>query len=117
MAFDNGLRKHLFINVPPEDRNPATVGNTTAAAEMKEHIALFNSALANHIIAFSERNPSKFDVQLLHSCSYLSLRCYCNDIRRERSLQQHLGQCGRVWIFKYHWVRAIIKIAPALLCM
>ncbi|KAH7877980.1 uncharacterized protein C8R40DRAFT_879129 [Lentinula edodes] len=58
MAFDNGLRKHLFINVPPEDRNPATVGNATAAAEMKEHIALFNSALANHTIAFSERNPN-----------------------------------------------------------
>ncbi|KAJ3895479.1 hypothetical protein GG344DRAFT_85942 [Lentinula edodes] len=58
MAFDNGLRKHLFINVPPEDRNPATVGNVTAAAEMKEHIALFNSALANHTIAFSEKNPN-----------------------------------------------------------
>ncbi|KAJ3921154.1 hypothetical protein F5877DRAFT_36602 [Lentinula edodes] len=58
MAFDNGLRKHLFINVPPEDRNPATVGNATAAAEMKEHIALFNSALANHTIAFSEKNPN-----------------------------------------------------------
>ncbi|KAJ3854060.1 hypothetical protein EV368DRAFT_73109 [Lentinula lateritia] len=58
MAFDNGLKKHLFINVPPEDRNPATVGNATAAAEMKEHIALFNSALANHTIAFSEKNPN-----------------------------------------------------------
>ncbi|KAJ3825073.1 hypothetical protein F5878DRAFT_229673 [Lentinula raphanica] len=55
-AFDNGLKQHVFINVPPEDRNPATVGNATASAEMKEHIALFNVALSNHTAAFTARN-------------------------------------------------------------
>ncbi|KAJ3731134.1 hypothetical protein DFJ43DRAFT_1081644 [Lentinula guzmanii] len=57
-AFNNGLEKHVFLNVPPEDRNPATVGNATASAEMKEHIALFNSALSRHTAAFAKRNPN-----------------------------------------------------------
>ncbi|KAE9400471.1 hypothetical protein BT96DRAFT_1097653, partial [Gymnopus androsaceus JB14] len=57
MAFDNGLKNHVFINVPPEDRNPSYIGNVTEAAELKGNIALFNDALLNHSAAFVSQNP------------------------------------------------------------
>ncbi|KAF9013238.1 hypothetical protein BDQ17DRAFT_1386831 [Cyathus striatus] len=56
-AADNGLRAHLFINVPPEDRSPAIIGDTTKVALMKEHILLFNNVLDQHITAFEKANP------------------------------------------------------------
>jgi len=58
MAFDKGLSKHLFINVPPEDRSPSFVGDPTAAAALKNHIQLFNDALSQHSAAFAAQNPS-----------------------------------------------------------
>jgi len=57
MAHDNGLRSHLFINVPAEDRNPATVGNAANSAKMKLHIQQYNTALTNHIQSFQAANP------------------------------------------------------------
>jgi len=57
MAFDNGLQNHVFINVPPEDRSPSSLGDATNAAELKENIALFNAALLNHTAAFAAQNP------------------------------------------------------------
>lgn len=59
MAFDNGLKNHLFINVPPEDRAPGTLGDATKAAELKENIALYNAALLNHTAAFAVQNPGE----------------------------------------------------------
>ncbi|KAK7469294.1 hypothetical protein VKT23_003778 [Stygiomarasmius scandens] len=57
LAFDNGLTTHLFINVPPEERSPGTLSNPTKVSTAKEHIDLFNGALANHASAFSSANP------------------------------------------------------------
>ncbi|KAJ7212045.1 hypothetical protein GGX14DRAFT_621460 [Mycena pura] len=45
MAHDNGLRSHLFINVPAEDRNPATVGNAANSAKMKLHIQQYATTM------------------------------------------------------------------------
>ncbi|KAF8139543.1 hypothetical protein K438DRAFT_709694 [Mycena galopus ATCC 62051] len=56
MAHDNGLKTHLFINVPPEDRAPGTVGDPTKAATLKTNIAQFNAILANHVTAFEAAN-------------------------------------------------------------
>ncbi|KAF9476538.1 hypothetical protein BDN70DRAFT_914472 [Pholiota conissans] len=56
-ATDRGLRTHLFINVPPEERTPASLGNPTKAALLKTHIDEFNTALASHISAFEAVNP------------------------------------------------------------
>jgi len=56
-ADDNGLHTHLFLNVPPEERAPGTLGSATKAAAMKAHIDLFNAALANHTAAFAASNP------------------------------------------------------------
>jgi phospholipase/lecithinase/hemolysin len=56
-AFDNGLNgAHLFINVPPEERNPASLGqNNTAYAT---HIQQYNGILADYVADFANRNPS-----------------------------------------------------------
>ncbi|KAF5385666.1 hypothetical protein D9757_005474 [Collybiopsis confluens] len=59
LAFDHGLTNHVFINVPPEDRSPGSVGNPTSAANLKNHIALFNAALSNHSASFATQNPSE----------------------------------------------------------
>ncbi|KAF9077718.1 hypothetical protein BDP27DRAFT_1499370 [Rhodocollybia butyracea] len=57
MAFDNGLSKHVFINVPPEDRNPATLG-TSNEPKLESNVQMFNDALSNHTAGFAEQNPS-----------------------------------------------------------
>ncbi|KAJ6559118.1 hypothetical protein DFH09DRAFT_519937 [Mycena vulgaris] len=54
-AHNNGLRTHLFINVPAEDRAPGTLG-TTKATTMKTHLLQFNTILAKHITAFKAAN-------------------------------------------------------------
>ncbi|KAF8158099.1 hypothetical protein B0H34DRAFT_845475 [Crassisporium funariophilum] len=56
-ATDNGLRTHLFINVPPEERAPGSINSPTKAALLKAHIELFNSILASHIATFEATNP------------------------------------------------------------
>ncbi|KAF8957252.1 hypothetical protein BDZ97DRAFT_1906861 [Flammula alnicola] len=55
-ATDRGLRTHLFLNVPPEERAPDTISSPTKAALLKEHIDDFNSVLATHIEAFEATN-------------------------------------------------------------
>jgi phospholipase/lecithinase/hemolysin len=55
-AHDNGLKTHLFINVPAEDRSPSIVGDPTKSATMKTHLTQFNSILANHVMAFKAAN-------------------------------------------------------------
>ncbi|KAJ7134696.1 hypothetical protein C8R44DRAFT_610060 [Mycena epipterygia] len=55
-AHNNGLHTHLFINVPPEDRSPGSVGNPTNAATLKTHISEYNTILADHITAFKAAN-------------------------------------------------------------
>ncbi|KAF7288527.1 Lysophospholipase A [Mycena chlorophos] len=58
LAHDNGLTTHLFINVPAEDRNPSSLGNSAASqATYKLHIEQFNSALDSSIRAFKASNP------------------------------------------------------------
>ncbi|KAF8194141.1 hypothetical protein BJ912DRAFT_959517 [Pholiota molesta] len=56
-ATDRGLRTHLFINVPPEERAPGTINSPTKAALLKAHIDGFNTVLADHIAAFEAANP------------------------------------------------------------
>ncbi|EIN12675.1 hypothetical protein PUNSTDRAFT_60790 [Punctularia strigosozonata HHB-11173 SS5] len=56
-AFDNGLRgAHLFINVPPEERNPASLGKNNTA--YTAHIQQYNSLLADYVANFAKKNPS-----------------------------------------------------------
>ncbi|KAF9476547.1 hypothetical protein BDN70DRAFT_812120 [Pholiota conissans] len=56
-ATDRGLRTHLFINVPPEERSPGSLGSPTKAALLKTHIDEFNAVLAAHISGFEAANP------------------------------------------------------------
>ncbi|PPQ91703.1 hypothetical protein CVT25_012916 [Psilocybe cyanescens] len=56
-ATNRGLRTHLFINVPPEERSPSSLGDPTKAALLKTHIDEFNHILADHITAFETSNP------------------------------------------------------------
>lgn len=56
-ATNRGLRTHLFINVPPEERSPGSLGDPTKAALLKTHIDEFNAILSDHISAFEASNP------------------------------------------------------------
>ncbi|KAF8890012.1 putative lysophospholipase [Gymnopilus junonius] len=56
-AADHGLHAHLFINVPPEERSPGSLGDPTNAALLKTHIDEFNTILASHISTFQAANP------------------------------------------------------------
>jgi phospholipase/lecithinase/hemolysin len=49
-----GLKTHLFLNVPPEDRNPSYLTNSTKAAIQKQHVSGFNSALKTAIGKFKQ---------------------------------------------------------------
>jgi len=53
-ASHHGLKTHLFLNVPPEERSPGSLGNP---GQLQEHINLFNSILADHIGVFSKTHP------------------------------------------------------------
>jgi len=55
-AAQHGLKTHLFLNVPPEERAPGSLGNP---GQLKDHINLFNSVLASHIIRFAESYPGQ----------------------------------------------------------
>ncbi|KAG7440876.1 uncharacterized protein BT62DRAFT_909739 [Guyanagaster necrorhizus] len=55
-AYDNGLKQHLFINVPPEERSPAANTNTTKAGILKSHVDGYNAALKNHVQLFTRQN-------------------------------------------------------------
>jgi phospholipase/lecithinase/hemolysin len=48
-----GLNTHLFINVPPEERNPANAANATKAVKEKGLVDGFNTALRTAIANFS----------------------------------------------------------------
>ncbi|KAF5360356.1 hypothetical protein D9756_004685 [Leucocoprinus leucothites] len=54
LAAQHGLMTHLFLNVPPEERSPGSLGNP---GQLKDHIGLFNSVLANHITQFERSHP------------------------------------------------------------
>lgn len=56
-ATDRGLHTHLFINVPPEERAPGSLGDVTKAALLKAHIDEFNAVLDTRIAAFEAANP------------------------------------------------------------
>ncbi|GLB38396.1 putative carbohydrate esterase family 16 protein [Lyophyllum shimeji] len=56
LAYDRGLKNHLFINVPPGERAPASINNPSKAALQRQHIELFNAVLANHTAAFAAKN-------------------------------------------------------------
>jgi phospholipase/lecithinase/hemolysin len=47
-----GLKAHLLLNVPPEDRNPSYATNATRAATMQQRVEGFNSALQDAITEF-----------------------------------------------------------------
>ncbi|KDQ62303.1 carbohydrate esterase family 16 protein [Jaapia argillacea MUCL 33604] len=59
MAYDRGLNStHLFINVPPEERSPAQVFDTTNGPILQQHIVDFNAVLAEHVQQFAAANPT-----------------------------------------------------------
>lgn len=53
-AVQHGLKTHLFLNVPPGERAPGSLSNP---GQLRDHINLFNSVLASHIIRFAESYP------------------------------------------------------------
>ncbi|KAI5896838.1 uncharacterized protein SCHCODRAFT_02533337 [Schizophyllum commune H4-8] len=55
-AHDSGLTTHLFLNVPPEERSPGYVNDVEKGTLLKEHIALYNAALEDHIAQFKAAN-------------------------------------------------------------
>ncbi|THH15035.1 hypothetical protein EW146_g5380 [Bondarzewia mesenterica] len=66
LAYAVGLRgTHLFINVPPGDRSPNSLGNPDNAAIQKQHIAEYNTALDVYVdqlaIAHPDLNVFIFD--------------------------------------------------------
>ncbi|KXN88293.1 hypothetical protein AN958_07752 [Leucoagaricus sp. SymC.cos] len=54
LASEHGLKIHLFLNVPPEERAPGSLGNP---GQLQEHIDLFNSVLADFISHFHSTHP------------------------------------------------------------
>ncbi|KAL0573782.1 hypothetical protein V5O48_008169 [Marasmius crinis-equi] len=56
LAHDNGLKSHLFINVPPEDRSAFWVGRANAG-DLRSRIQSFNQILAEYKERFAECNP------------------------------------------------------------
>ncbi|KAF8073761.1 putative lysophospholipase [Lyophyllum atratum] len=56
LAYNHGLRNHLFINVPPGGRAPASVGNPTKSALQNTRTQQYNTILANHVAAFAANN-------------------------------------------------------------
>ncbi|KAL0573786.1 hypothetical protein V5O48_008173 [Marasmius crinis-equi] len=58
LAHDNGLKTHLFINVPPGDRSPIWLTRTDASV-IRSHIQLYNQVLAEHSEDFASRNPGE----------------------------------------------------------
>ncbi|KAF9468508.1 hypothetical protein BDZ94DRAFT_1287020 [Collybia nuda] len=57
LAHDQGLRNHIFINVPPGNRAPASIGNPTKAATLKLHIDQYNAILTKYVARFVVANP------------------------------------------------------------
>ncbi|KAK0464468.1 uncharacterized protein EV420DRAFT_1618320 [Desarmillaria tabescens] len=55
-TYDNGLKQHLFINVPPGERSPLANTNVTKAGILKSHVDSYNTALKNHVQLFTRRN-------------------------------------------------------------
>ncbi|KAF9452975.1 carbohydrate esterase family 16 protein [Macrolepiota fuliginosa MF-IS2] len=53
-ASEHGLGTHLFLNVPPEERSPGSLGDP---GQLKDHIDLFNGVLASHIDGFAKAHP------------------------------------------------------------
>ena len=67
LAYTAGLRgTHLFVNVPPGERTPASLPNPTKAAIQKQRIAEYNAALDARVDQFAAAHPAstvlKFDV-------------------------------------------------------
>ncbi|KJA17997.1 carbohydrate esterase family 16 protein [Hypholoma sublateritium FD-334 SS-4] len=56
-ATEAGLRAHLFLNVPPEERAPGTLGDAAKAALLAQNVGAFNAALAESVAKFAEANP------------------------------------------------------------
>ncbi|ETW81017.1 hypothetical protein HETIRDRAFT_240452, partial [Heterobasidion irregulare TC 32-1] len=66
LAYTVGLRgTHLFVNVPPGERTPASLPNPTKAAIQKQRIAEYNAALDARVDQFAAAHPTstvlKFD--------------------------------------------------------
>ncbi|KAF9046391.1 hypothetical protein BJ165DRAFT_1403852 [Panaeolus papilionaceus] len=57
-ATRQGLRTHLFLNVPPGERAPASNTNPTKAATQKSRILQYNRILAERIELFKRSNPN-----------------------------------------------------------
>lgn len=58
LAYTTGLRgAHLFINVPPEERNPASLATPSeSVAAYKQRIDEFNAALRTSVAQFAQNH-------------------------------------------------------------
>ncbi|KAJ3566034.1 hypothetical protein NP233_g7254 [Leucocoprinus birnbaumii] len=68
LASSHGLNTHLFLNVPPEERSPGSLGDP---GQLKDHINLFNSVLENHITQFANSHPGKCSPKPLSLPQYI----------------------------------------------
>jgi len=56
LVHSKGLKNHLFINVPPEERSPAWVNGNAGAPTLKAHIDSYNEVLAEWIEKWKGEN-------------------------------------------------------------
>lgn len=75
-ATDRGLRAHLFLNVPPEERAPGTLGNTAKAALLAQNVVAFNAALAASVAEFEKANPGACVHPAMRLSYVLGSSCY-----------------------------------------
>ena len=103
-AHDTGLTTHLFLNVPPEERSPGYVNDTEKGALLKEHIALYNTALEDHIAQFEAANSGKLILQLL-----LIVRLSACPSRRCQPIPSDTPSDATILTFDAHaWFNAVL---------
>jgi phospholipase/lecithinase/hemolysin len=54
--MQGGMKTHLFINVPPDERSPANAANATKAAKEKSLVDGFNAALKVAVAEFAKEH-------------------------------------------------------------
>ncbi|EJD46270.1 hypothetical protein AURDEDRAFT_164505 [Auricularia subglabra TFB-10046 SS5] len=65
-------RAHLFINVPPGERSPNTLGNATRAAIHASRIAGFNAALARRVAQFQRKHTGTTSVMFFDAHAWFN---------------------------------------------
>lgn len=59
LAYSKGLKgTYLFINVPPEHRNPSRIGDPAGQALEQAHIELYNEILSEFVSKLKKRHSN-----------------------------------------------------------